>query len=103
MITILFIHFHLFFLYDKDKPTLEDHSYRSTNNAPTPLYPKRFKLHFQKKTDRHQSICLEFLMKKYCLTSTLPFFPNILVSPDVLTWLATNGNHRKSIEIMWLI
>ena len=28
------------------------------------------------------------------------YFLNILASPDVSTWLTTNGNHQKTIERM---
>ena len=37
---ILFICFHIIFLYATENPTLEDHTHKSHNNVPTPISPK---------------------------------------------------------------
>ena len=41
---ILFIYSNLSFLYAKEKPTIEYHFHRSTNNAPTQIYPKNIQV-----------------------------------------------------------
>ena len=36
--------FSYLFLYAKENPAMEDHSYRSTNNVTTPIYPKKIQV-----------------------------------------------------------
>ena len=41
-----YLYLFIFFLYATEKQTLEDHSYRSTNNVPTPIYPQKIQVTF---------------------------------------------------------
>ena len=98
---ILLIYFNLSFLYAGKKRTLEDHFHISTNNAPTQIYPKKFKLHC-KKENRLPPKQLSRLVNKntFLNLNTTFYFFNFLVSSGVLTWFTTNGNHRNTIERM---
>ena len=88
---VLFICFHIIFLYDTDNPTLEDHSNKSTNNVPTPIYPQKIQVPLSEKKPSPQHLSklvnkntlLNLNIASYCL--------NILASPDVSTWSTTGG------------
>ena len=94
MLFISFRFLFLSFLYDKYKTTLEDHSYISTNNAPTPIHPKIFTLLEEKiPSPKH----LSKLVNKNTLLNlnVASYFINILASPDLLSWFTTGGPITK--------
>ena len=107
--------FCLSFLYTKDNPTLEDHSYISIYNLLISIYPKniQFILSEQKRPPpkllsklENNNITMNLNVASYSL--------NILASPDVSTWFTTGRpitktikhlgltkNHRKTVERTW--
>ena len=102
MIIILFIYLHLLFIYAKEKPTLEDHSYRSTNTAATPIYSKNNQVTILEESIPPPKHLYRLLDKNISLNLNIAFyFLNILALPDVLKCLTTNGHRRKTIERTW--
>ena len=96
--------FNLSFLYAKEKPTLENHWYRSTNNVPTLIYPQKVPIALSDENILLPKHLSRLVNKKISLNMNIGFyFLNILASPDVLTWLTTNRHHRKTIERTWQI
>ena len=77
-------------------------SYRSTNNASTPIYPKRIQVTLPEENRPPPKHLSRLVNKSILLNLNIAFyFLNILASSDVLTWLTTNGHHRKTIEKTW--
>ena len=99
MFIILFIFFPISFIYTKDKPTQEDHLYRSIKISPIPIYLKKIQVTL---SEQHR-LPLKHLSK--LANNNIPlnlniasYFLNILASPDVLTWFTTGGPIRRKIK-----
>ena len=100
---ILFICFHIIFLYATENPTLEYHSNKSTINVPTPIYPQKIQVPLSEgKRPPPQS--LSKLMNKNTLLNLniASYFLNILAYPDVSTWSTTGGPSKKTIKHLGL-
>ena len=83
LIIILFIYFRLLFIYAKEEPTIEDHSYRFTNNEPTPIYPNNIQVKSSEEKrppPKHLSILVN---KNNCLNLILPFIFLISYLPQM--------------------
>ena len=94
---------HIVFLYATENPTLEDHSYGSTYNVPTPIYPQKMQVALSEEKiplPKHQS---KLVNKRTLLNLDIAScFLNILASPDVSTWFATGGPMNKTIKHLGL-
>ena len=98
---ILFICFHIIFIYATEDPTLEYHSNKSSTNVPTPIYPKK-NFHCQKKKTSPQHFS-KLVNKNTILNLNIAsYFLNILTSPDVSTWSTTGGAINKTIKYLGL-
>ena len=112
---VLFICFRIIFLYATENPTLEDHSNKSTNNVPTPIYPQKIQVPLSEEKRPSPQHLSKLVNKNTILNLNIAsYFLNILASPDVLTWSTTGGtinktikhlgltrHHRKTVEITW--
>ena len=98
MINLSFIQiFHLSFCYTKENPTLEDHSYRSINNAPISIYPKEIQVTLSEQ-NRPQPKHLFKIVKnnKTLKLNITSYFLNILDSPYVSARFATGVTITKT-------
>ena len=96
--------FSYFFLYARVNPTLEDHSYISTNNVQNPIYTQNIQVKLSEElipSPKHFSK----LVNKNALPNLniYSYFLNILASPDVSTWFTTGGPINKMIKYIGLI
>ena len=87
MFIILFISLHISFIYSKDKPTQEDHSYISIKNVSSPIHPKKIQVTFSEENrppPKHES---KHVNNNTTLNlKTYPYLIDILASPDVSKW-----------------
>ena len=114
LLFVLFFSFHIFFLYATENPTLEDHLNKSTNNVPTPIYPKKKLPLLEEKIPSLQHFS-KLVNKNIIINLNIAsYFLNILASPDESTWSTTDGpinktikhlgitrHHRKTVERTW--
>ena len=112
---ILFICFHIIFLYATYNPTLEYHSDKSTNNVPTSIYPQKIQVTLSEEKKPSPQHLSKLVNKNTLLNLNIAsYFLNILALPDVLTWSTTAGPrnkrinrlgltryHRKTVERTW--
>ena len=93
LLFVLFISFHILFIYATDNPTLEDHSNKSSPNELTPIYPKQIPL-LEEKIPLPQHLS-KLVNKNTILNLNIAsYFLNILASPDVSTWSTYGGPCR---------
>ena len=103
MLFILFISFHLF-ICATENPTLEDHSYRSTYNVPTPIYPPKIQVPFSEERRPSPQHFSKLVNKNTWLNLKIAsYFLNILASPDLSTWSTTGGPINKTIKYFGLL
>ena len=112
---ILFICFHIIFLYARENPTLEDTSDKSTINVPTPIYPQKIQVPLSEEKIPSPQHLSKLVNKNTLLNLNIAsYFLNILASPDVSTWSTTGvhikkkikhlgltRHHRKTVERTW--
>ena len=95
--------FHIVYLYATENPMLEDHSNKSTNNVPTPIYTQKIQvtLSEEKRPSPHH---LSKLVNKNTILNLniASYYLNILASPDVLTWSTTGRHISKTIKHLGL-
>ena len=107
-ISLSFVHhliylFNISFVYTKDNPTLEDNVYRSINNVPIPVYPKKIQVTFSEENRSPPTHLSKNLNKKTTLNLNITsYFLYILASPDVLTCLTTGTLITKTIKYLGL-
>ena len=93
--------FFLSFLYTKDNPTLEYHSYRPKKNAPTPIYPQNIQVTLSEGNRPPPNFFSKLVNKNTLLNLNIAsYFLNILASLDVYMWFATGGPIKNN-EISW--
>ena len=108
IIILSFVHcivylFHLSFLYTKDNPTQEYHSYRPIKNAPIPIYPKNIQVTLSERNRPLPNYLYKLVDNNTTVNLNISYyFLNILASPDVLTWLITGGPITKTIKHLGL-
>ena len=114
LLFVLFISFHILFLYATENPTLVDHSNKSSPNELTPIYPPKKLPLLEEKSPSPQHLS-KLVNKNTILNLNIAYyFLNILASPDVSTWSTTGGpinktithlgltrHHRKTAERTW--
>ena len=94
MFNNLFLSFRLSIPYARENPTLEYHSYISTNNAPTPINPKKIQVTLSEENRPSPKHLSRLVNKNTFLNLNIAFYSiDILASPDVLKWFTTNGHH----------
>ena len=94
MFIILFISFHLSFLYAKDNTTHEDHFHRPNKNAQTQTYPKNIQVTLTEENRPPQKKLSRLVNKNTLLNLNIDFyFLNVLAYLDVLKWFTKNGHH----------
>ena len=95
--------FHHSFIYTKDTPTLEDHLYRSINDAPIPIYLKNIQVTLSEQnrpTPKHLS---KLVNNNTTLNlNIVSYFLNILASQDISTWFTAGGPIIKTIKYLGL-
>ena len=75
---------------------LEDHSNRSTNNVPTPIYPQNIQVTFSEEKRLSSKHLCKLVNKSTLLSLNIAsYFLNILASLDVSTWFTTCGPITK--------
>ena len=90
------------FIYATENSTLEDHSYVSTNNLPTPIYPKKIQVTFSEENRPLPKHLSKLVNKNTLLNLNIAsYFLNILASPDVSTWFNTGGPINKKNKTSW--
>ena len=103
LLFIFCICFHIIFLFATENPTLEDHSNKSTNNVPTPIYPHKIQVPLSEEkilSPQHLSkLVNENTFLNLNITS---YFLNILASPYILTWYTTDRPINKTIKHLGL-
>ena len=83
---------------------LEDHSNKSTNNVPTPIYPQKIKVTLSEEKSPSPQNLSKLANKSTLLNLNIAsYFLNILASPDVSTWFTTCGPINKTIKYLDLI
>ena len=94
---------------------LEDHSNKSTNNVPTPIYPQKIQVPLsEEKRPSPQHLSKLVNKNTFLNLKTASYFINILASPDVSTWstigipinktiknIGLTIHHRKAAERTW--
>ena len=92
MFFVLFICFHIIFLYATYNPTLEDKSNKYTNNVPTAIYPQKIQVTLsEEKRPSPQNLSKLVNKNTFLNLNTASYFINILASPDLSTWSTTGG------------
>ena len=100
---ILFICFHIIFIHVTDNPTLEDHSNKSTNNVPTPIYPQKIQAPLSEGKRPSPQHLSKLVNKNTLLNLNITsYFLNILASPDVSTCSTKCGPINKTINLLSL-
>ena len=95
--------FHIIFLYATENPTLEDHSNKSTNNVPTPIYPQKIQVPLSEEKRSSPQHLSKLVNKKTLLNLNIAsYFLNILASPDESKWSTTGGPINKTIKHLGL-
>ena len=93
---ILFMCFHIIFLYTTENPMLENHSNKSTNNVPTPMYLQKIQVPLSEEKRPSPQHLSKLVNKNTLLNLNITsYFPNILASPDVSTWSTICGFIKK--------
>ena len=114
LLFVLFISFHILFLYATENPTLVDHLNKSYTNQPSSIYTKKKLPLLEEKSPSPQHFS-KLLNKNTILNLNIAsYFLNIIASPDVSTWSTTGGpihkkikhlgltrHHRKTVERTW--
>ena len=94
---------------------LEDHSNKSTNNIPTPIYPQKIQVTLSEENRPSPKHLSKLVNKNQILNLNIAsYFLNILASLDLSTWSTTGGpinktikhlgltrHHRKTVERTW--
>ena len=99
---ILFFSFRIFFLYATENQMLEDHSYISTINALTPIYPQNIQVTFSEEKRPSPQHLSKLVNKNTLLNLNIAsYFLNILAYPDLSTWSTTSGPIKKNNKTSW--
>ena len=78
---------------------LKYHSYVSTNNAPTPIYPKKIQVKLSEENIPPPKHFSKLVNKNTWLNLYIaPYFLNILASSHVSKWFTTGGPITKTIK-----
>ena len=93
----------ILFIYATEKPTLEDHSNKSTNNVPTPIYPQSIQVTLSEGKIPSPKHLSKLVNKNTLLNLNIAsYFLNITAFPDVSTWIATGGSINKTTKHLGL-
>ena len=98
LLFVLFISFHILFLYATENPMLVDHWNKSSPKELTPIYPKKKLPLLDEKSPTPQHLSKLVNKNKILNLNIDSYFLNILASPDVLTWSTTGGTINKTIK-----
>ena len=91
LLFVLFISFHILFLYAAEKPTLVDHSNKSSPNELTPIHTKKKIPLLEEKSPTPQHLSKLVNNNTILNLNIASYFLNILASPGASTWSTTGG------------
>ena len=98
LLFVLFISFHILFLYALENLTLIDHSNKSSTNELTPISPPKKIPLLEEKSPTPQHLSKLVNNNKILNLNIASYFLNVLASPDESTWSTTGGPINKTIE-----
>ena len=102
LLFVLFIYFHILFLYATENPTLVYHSNKSSPKELTPIYPQKQLPLLEEKIPTPQHLSKLVNNNTILNLNIASYFLNILASPNVSTWSTTGGPINKTIEHLGL-
>ena len=102
LLFVLFISFHILFLYALENLTLVDHSNKSSLNELTPISPPKKLPLLEEKIPTPQYLSKPVNNNKILNLKIASYFLNVLAFPDESTWSTKGGPRNKTIEHLGL-